>query len=166
RYITYLLSDADASVVGARLHRDGVKLLHVFAWLRVYIEGRSIVSERRRHGKQHRKIVNKGVRDYGLSPDVGRWLLDRGDVAHSPAGFSRVHNLDSLLYTHIYLEVCTRRRVSMTELAELVNATNYALGRGKSIPVDPVELGRELRRHRQRHAKFIKSLKADIASKL
>jgi hypothetical protein len=162
RFIEYLLACEEPCGVAARLQREGVDLLRLFIELRVYVEGRSVSSERRRRGNETAKIINRGVRD-GVSPAVGRWLLDRAALAHATNGFNRVRNIDSLAAVHIYMELRAGRRVTSTELAHLLDATYYGLGR-KTV-ADSVEIGRELRRHRKKNAAFLKILKDDIASK-
>lgn len=172
RFIRYLQADDARCAVAARFRRQGVDLARVFAGLVVYIEGRSVAEERRKRGKEDLKIINRGVRDHGVLPMVGRWLRDRAELAHSTNGFSRVQNIDSLQWVHLYLEAKTRRKVTTSELAHLVDAACYALGRrtGKAdwVGTGSVELGRALRRHRQRpeNAKFLELLRADIARTL
>ena len=104
------------------------------------------------------------MRDGGVAPEIGRWLRDRFELAHSTNGLSRVRNLDSLLSAHVYLEARTGRRVTMTELTHLLNATYSGLGR--KTMADSVEVGRELRRHRQKNSKFLKILTDEIRSRL
>jgi hypothetical protein len=165
RFIENLRDNPRACEVAARLKRQGVDLGRVFVELKVYAENRSMASERTRRGKQHRQIVNRGVRENGLSKDVARWLLDRGELAHSTAGLSRVHNVDSLVGLHIYLERKTGRRVSYSELAYLIEAANRALGL-KPYDVAVETIAHELRRYRQKNSRFIKILTDDIISRL
>jgi len=164
RFVEYLLADGEDSETAVRLQREGVDLLRMFGWLRVYVnaEGRSIAPERKKRGKSDRAIVNKGVREYGLTPEVGRWLQNRMELAHSVNGVSRVHNVDALAAAHIYLKLCTHRQVTIRELGVLVEATNYALDQ-KPVIVDSQTIGRALQRHRQNHPEFLKLLKEDIA---
>jgi len=166
RFIGYLLAYEEPCRAAAQLQREGVDLLRAFIELRVYIEGRSITSERRRRGKKDLNIINEAVRKHGVAPEVGCWLRDRSELAHSTNGFSRGRNIDSLAGAHLYLELRSGRRVTMTELGHLVDATYWALGR-KTV-ADSVELGRELRRHRQRpeNSNFLRILRNHINSKL
>lgn len=161
RFMEYLLAHEDYCETAAQLQREGVDLLRVFVNLQVYIEGRSVAEDRRKRGRNQLHIINRGVRRNGLAPEIGRWLRNRSELAHSVNGFSRVRNIDSLASAHIYLELRTRRRVTMTELAHLIDATYWGLNR-KGV-VDAVEIARELRRHRQKHARFLKLLRDDIA---
>jgi hypothetical protein len=147
-FVEQLQGDPRACRVAVEFKRQGVDLRRVFAELTVYAENRSIAPERKRRGKQYREIVNRGKRESGLAPEVARWLLDRGELAHSTKGFSRVHNVDSLAGLVMYLEAVTARRVTMSELAYLIEGANRALGL-KPFDVDPEVIGRELRRHRQ-----------------
>ncbi len=165
RFICYLSEYEDACRVAARLQREGVNLPRVLAELAIYVEGRSISAERRKRGKQFRAIVNRGARKNGLAPAVASWLLDRSELAHATHGLGQVHNIDSLASLHIYLELQTGRRVTMSELAFLVEAANWALGR-KPTTVDPNTIGRELRRHKQKNPRFISMLRENIASRL
>jgi hypothetical protein len=153
--------------VAAQLQREGVNLRSVWMALEVYVnvKGRSIRDERKKHAKQDRAIFNKGVRDHGVPPEVGRMLLDRSELARSTDGLSRVHNTDALAGLHIYLELATGRRVTMSELAFLVEAGNRALGR-KPFDVDPHSIREELRRHRKRFPVFHKILKDQITRNL
>ncbi len=166
RFIEYLLAYEEPCKAAAQLQREGVDLLRVFVELRVYIEGKSVASERRKRGKKDLNIINEGVRKHGVAPEVGRWLRDRSELAHSTNGFSRVRNIDSLAGAHLYLELRTGRRVTTTELGHLVDAAYWALGR-KTV-ADAMELGRELRRHRQRpeNINFLKVLRNHISSTL
>jgi hypothetical protein len=169
RFVDYLSDHPEACEVAARLRREGTDLHRVFAALMVYVEGRSIAKERKKRGKTLRGIVNRGVRDHGVSPEVGRWLLDRAELAHATDGLGLVHNLDSLAWSHIYLELVTGRRVTMGELAYLVQGANHALGRqpkGQPSYVDPNAIGHELRRYRQKNPRFIQMLRADISRNL
>jgi hypothetical protein len=167
RFVEHLRDNEEPCKVAARLHREGVDLRRVFAELMVYVEGRPIVLERRKRGKEHLKIVNKGVRDHGVSPAVGKWLRARAELAHSTNGLSRVHNVDSLGALHIYLELKTRRKVSMSDLAYLADAANSALGRKVDGGVtEPKNLQHELARWRKNNPRFVEILTADIKSKL
>lgn len=167
RFIEYLLADDQDSETAARLQRESVDLGRVFAWLCLYVnvEGHSIVPERKKRGKNDAAIVNKGVREFGLTPEVGRWLQNRVELAHSVNGFSRVHNADALAAAHFYLELRTGRQVTIRELSILVEATNYALDQ-KPVIVDSQTIGRELNRHRQKNTEFLKLLKEDIERNL
>jgi hypothetical protein len=164
RFIEYLLAYEEPCAAAARLQREGVDLLRVFVELRVYIEGRSTIEGRRKRGHEHMKIVNRGVRAHGVSPEVAAWLRDRSELAHSANGLNRVRNVDSLAAAHVYLEMRTGRRVTMTELAHLLDATYYGLGR-KTV-ADSVEVGRELRRHRQKNPRFLKVIREHVKSTL
>jgi hypothetical protein len=167
RFIENLRDNPRASEVAARLKRQGVDLRRVFAALTVYAENRSIAPERKRRGKQHREIVNRGVRNGGMAPEVARWLLDRGELAHSTVGFSRAHNVDSLAWLVLYLEAVTAKHVSASELAYLVEAANRALEL-KPFDVDPETIGRELRRYRQNknNHPFLEILRKDVLRNL
>jgi hypothetical protein len=165
RFIENLRDDPRACQVAAQFKRQGADLRRVFAALTVYSENRSMAGERKRRGMQHRAIVNRGVRDGGLSPDVARWMLDRGELAYSTAGLPRTHNVDSLVSLHIYLEVTIGRHVTLGELADLIEAANKAL-RIKPFVVDPETIGHELRRYRKKNSAFIKILTDDIISGL
>jgi hypothetical protein len=165
RFIDYLRGNEEPCKVAARLHREGVDLRRVFVELRVYVEGRTIAGERRKRGKEDLKIISKGVRDHGVSPAVGEWLRARAELAHSTNGFSRVHNVDSLGSLHIYLELRSGRKVTMSELAYLLDAANCALGR-KPLVSDPKNLQHELARWRKNFPGFVRILIADIKSKL
>jgi hypothetical protein len=161
-FLEYLSGHPEACEVGARLTRDGADLHRVFSALIVYIEGWSIAGDRKKRGKAHRAIVNAGVRKHGVSPEVGRWLLDRAELAHATNGLGQVRNLDSLAWLQLYLGHVTGRRVTMGELAYLVEAANHALGR-KATYVDPNTIAHELRRHRQKNPRFIQILKSDVS---
>jgi|HubBroStandDraft_6_1064221.scaffolds.fasta_scaffold01137_15 hypothetical protein len=160
----HLLANGDARKLAGELHLAGVDLLAVLAGLTVYIEGRSLKSERQKHHREDAKVFNRGVRDNGVPPAVGRWLLTRSEQARNTNGWNRGRNVDALAWVHWYLELLAARRVTMTELCELVNGTYYALGR--KTTTDALELGRELRRHRQKNEKFLEILKSDLQSKL
>jgi hypothetical protein len=165
RFIENLRDNPRACQVAARFKREGVELRRVFAELMVYAENRSMAPERKRRGKQHRKEINRSVRENGLSPDVARWLLDRGELAFSTAGLSRVHNVDSLVSLHIYLELKSGRHVTFSELAYLIEAANRALGlRPYDVAVETI--AHELRRYRQKNSRFIKILTDDISNRL
>jgi hypothetical protein len=164
RFVEYLRDNEEPCKVAARLHREDVDLRRVFVELTVYLEGRSVVRERQKRSKEYLKIVNKSVRDYGVSPAVAEWLRARGELAHATSGLARVHNVDSLGALHIYLEWKTGRKVTMSELAYLLDAANWALGR-KPLVSDPKNLQHELRRWRKNHPRFVKILAADIQSK-
>jgi hypothetical protein len=166
RFIGYLADHPEACEVGARLKREGVDLRKVFAATVTYIQGRTIAAERKKRGKATRAIINEGVRDHGVSSAVGRWLLDRAELAHAVNGLGLVHNLDSLAWLHLYLESVTRRRVAMGELAYLVQAANHALRRRQPTYVDPNSLAHELRRYKKKNPRFLEILKADIARNL
>src|SRR6267378_3058298 len=127
RFIASLLAHDERSKVAAQLQREGVDLLRVFVELRIYVEGRSIAPERRKREKQDLNIINEGVREHGVAPGIGVWLRDRNQLARSVNGLGRVHNVDSLGALHIYLELRTRRKVTMSELAYLLDAANRAL---------------------------------------
>jgi hypothetical protein len=167
KFIEYLLGNEEPCKIAAQLQREGVNLLRVFVELRVYVEGRSIAKERQKRGKDQLKIINRGVRENGLAPAVGRWLRDRSELAHSINGLSRAHNVDSLGAVHIYLEERTGRKVTVSDLAYLVDAANWSLGRkvGGGV-VDPKILQHELARWRKNNPRFVEILKADIESKL
>jgi len=166
RFIEHLLAFKEPCKVAAQLQREGVDLLRVFVELRVYTEGRTIAGERRKRKKQDLNIINEGVRKHGVAPGTGAWLRDRNELARSVDGLGRVHNVDSLAGAHIYLELRTGRRVTMKELGYLVDATYWGLG--KKTTADEIELGRELRRHRQRpeNVNFLKILKDHIRNTL
>lgn len=164
RFLDYLMANREPAHVAAQLQVEGADLLRVFVELRVYIEGRSIASERQKRGREHMKIINRGVWEHGVSKEVAAWLRDRSKLAHSTNGFNRVRNVDSLAGIQIYLELRAGRKVTATELAHMLDAAYYALGR-KTV-ADSVEIGRELRRHRQKNGPFLEILKADILSKL
>jgi len=167
RFIGCLLAHEERSKVAAQLQREGVDLLRVFLALRTYVEGRSITSERRKREKQDLNIINEGVRKHGVAPEIGRWLRDRNQLARSVNGLGRVHNVDSLGALHIYMELRTRRKVSMGELSYLLDAANRALGLQPDY-ADPKNLQHELARWRknEHNSQFIKDLTADIKSKL
>lgn len=166
RFVEYLLANEEPCQVAAQLQREGAHLPRVFRELTVYIEGRSIADERWKHGKEHGKIINMAVRKYGVAPEVGRWLQDRSELAHSTDGFiRRVRNMDSLAADHYYLEAKTGRKVTMRELAHLLDAAYWALGRTK-IVADPVQLGQDLRRYAKKNVKFLKILKDNVLANL
>jgi hypothetical protein len=164
-FLEYLASRQDACEVAARFQREGVNLRRVFGALVVYVEGRSVADKRKKNAKQFRGIVNMGVRQHGVSPDVGRWLLDRAELAYATNGLGLLHNIDSLAWLSLYLEKVTDRRVTMSEMAYLVEGANHALGRKPSY-VDPDTISHELRRHRKKNPRFIQILKEDIARNL
>jgi hypothetical protein len=164
-FIEQLQSDPRACRVAVQFKRQGVNLRQVFAGLTVYAENRSVAPERKRRGKADRQIINRGVRENGLAPEVARWFLDRSELAHSTDGLSRAHNTDSLASVVIYVEAITGRRMTMSALAYLVEASNRALGR-KPFDVDPETIGRELRRHKEKNHLFLQILKNDIIRKL
>jgi hypothetical protein len=166
RFLEYLAGHPEASEVGARLKREGADLHRVFSALVVYIEGRSVADERKKRGKTTRTIINAGVRQHGVSPAVGRWLLDRAELAHATNGLGHVQNLDSIVWTHLYLEHVTGRPISMGELAYLVQAALHALGRrpkGEAVYTDPNSLAHAIRRYRTRNKAFLEILIADIS---
>jgi hypothetical protein len=165
RFIDYLIVNEEPCKVAAQLHREGVDLLRVFVELRVYVEGRSIATDRRKRARQDLNIINRGVRDNGVAPWVGQWLRDRNELARSVDGLGRVHSVDSLGSCHIYLEERTKRKVSMSELAYLCDATNWALGRKPAV-ADPKNMQHELARWRKKNPAFIRVLTTDIKSKL
>ena len=171
RFLEYLSGHPEACEVGARLKREGADLHQVFSALIIYIEGRSIAAERKKRGKTHRAIVNAGLRKHGVSPEVGRWLFDRAELAHATNGLGQVQNLDSLAWVQFYLEHVTARRVSSGELGYLIQAANFAMGRRPKIQsrdfdplvVDPNSIAHALRRYRQKNKAFMEILKADIS---
>jgi type II secretory pathway component PulM len=165
RFIEYMLGNEEACRVAAELQRQGADLLRVFVELRVYVEGHSVAGERRKRGNEVAKIVNRGVREHGVAPEVGRWLRDRAELAHATNGLSKVHNVDSLLAAHIYLESVADRKVTISEMAHLVDAVRYALGRRPAVS-DPDVIRHELARHRKKNARFVKILTHDICSKV
>ena len=165
RFIEELQGDPRACGIGAQLKRDGVNLRHLFADLTIYSQGRSMAADRVKRGKQHRAIINRAVRENGLRPEYGRWLLDRGELAHATNGLTRVHNVDALAGAVIYTEAVTRRKLPMSSLAFLVECANRALNL-KPFDVDPETIGRELRRHKEKNGRFLEILKADILDKL
>jgi hypothetical protein len=165
RFLEYLSGHKEACRIGAQLHREGADLHRAFGALIVYVEGRSIADKRKKSSKQLRGIVNLGVRQHGVSPEVGRWILDRAELAYATNGLGLLHNIDSLAWLQLYLERVASRRVTMSEIAYLVEAANYALDR-KPTYVDPNTIGHELRRHRQKNPRFIQILKADISRNL
>lgn len=165
RFIAYLAENEQPCKVAARLQREGVDLRRVFAELQVYTEARSIVSERRKRGKKDLNIINEGVRKHGLAPEIGAWLRDRNELAHSIDGLGRVHNVDSLGSAHIYLQERTGRTISMSDLAYLVDATNWALGKKPGVS-DPKNLQHELARWRKNNPRFVMILTDHIKSKL
>jgi len=73
--------------------------------------------------------------------------------------------MDALGAVHLYLELRAGRRVTMSELAYLVDATNWALVRKPSVS-DPKNLQHELARWRNGNPRFLQILRADIKSKL
>jgi hypothetical protein len=167
RFVDSLLENAEACRVAVRLVHEGVSLPRTFGWLEVYVLGHSIAGERRKRGKEAQKIINRGVRSYGVSPEVGRWLRDRAELAHSMNGLGRVHNTDALAAAHMYLELRTKRKVSMSEMAFLVDAANSALGRKVDGGVtEPKNLQHELARWRKNNPRFVGILMTDIKSKL
>ncbi len=165
RFIGSLRAHEERSKVAAQLQREGVDLLRVFVELRVYTEGRPIAGERRKRGKQDLNIINEGVRKHGVAPEIGGWLRDRAELAHSIDGLSRVHNVDSLAAAHIYMQERTGRQVTMGELAYLVDATNRALKRQPDFS-DPKNLQHELARWRKNNPRFVTILTKHIKSKL
>lgn len=167
RFRNYLLGHPEACQVAARLVRDGVSFPQVFKALVVYAEGWSIAEGRKKRGQADRAIVNRGVRENGVSPELGRWLIARAELAHATNGLGRVHNTDSLIWLHTYLEVVTGRRITMSELAYLIEAGNHALGR-RPVDVDPKSVEAELRRHRSQkeNALFLKLIREDISKNL
>jgi hypothetical protein len=165
RYIGSLLAHEKRAKVAAQLQREGVDLKRVFVALRVYAEGRSIATERRSRGKQTSNIINEGVRKHGLAPEVGGWLRNRAKLAYAIDGLSRTHCVDSLGFAVIYMQERTKRRITMSELAYLLDATNWALGRQPEFS-DPKNLQHELARWRKNNPRFVKILTADIKSKL
>lgn len=169
KFIGVLAAHPEACEVAARLKRDGADLVRTFTALVVYIEGRSIAGERKQRGKRTAAIINKGVREHGVSPAVGRWLMNRAQLAHATNGLGIVHNLDSLMWAHLYLEMATGRRVSHGELAYLVQAASEALGRrpkGSPAYIDPNAIAHSLRRYRSKNARFIEILRQDIQRNL
>jgi len=172
RFIECLLKDSAepgepprACQVAAQLQREGVDLRRVFVELTVYARGPSMTADRKKRGKATRAIINRGARNHGVQPEIARWLLDRSELAHQTDGLSKVHNVDSLAGLHIYLELRTRRRVTMSELAFLIEAANRAL-RIRPYDVDPNTIAHELRRHRQKNSRFLKILRHHIETNL
>lgn len=172
RFIECLLEDSAgpgelprACQIAAQLQREGVDLRRVFTELTVYAKGPSMAPDRKKRGVQTRNIINRGVRKNGLAPEVARWLLDRSELAHATDGLTRFHNVDSLAGLHIYLELVTGRRVTISELTFLIESANRAL-RLRPYDVDPNTIAHELRRHRQKHPRFLKILRDHITQTL
>jgi len=96
---------------------------------------------------------HEAVRKHGVAPEIGGWLRDRNELRGRSTDSPACTTWDSLGAVCIYVELRTRRRLTMSELAYLVDAANWSLG-SKPTVSDPKNLERELRRLAQKQSSF------------